>query len=267
MNNLAETGLTKLYDPNDGQMQVVGFMSGSGSNLVTILNAERKLAEERGSSPYKMVGIFSDRWESSATKIGAQFGIPVISHGIGRFYKDRDKPFSDMGVRAKYDEMTSNLLIPFHADTIAAGGYMSAMTEVLFNQFLCVNVHPADLSIVGDDDKRKYRGDDAVRDAILAGEQYLRSSMHIIEEEIDGGRLLMVSRPVEVELPDNWDPENGDLVETVADDNQERLKVAGDWVVFPQTLLHLAEGRYAHDDQRELYFDGIHIPNGHRLEE
>jgi len=265
--NLSEIGLTKLYNPNEGQMRVVGFMSSSGSNLVKILEAERKLEKERGVSPYKMVGIFSDRWKSRAPEIGSRFGIPVIFHGIGGFYAKSKKPFGDMEVRAEYDQITSNLLVPLHAQVIAAGGYMAAMTEVLFNEYLSVNVHPADLSILNDAGERKYRGDDAVRDAILAGEKYLRSSMHIIEEEVDGGRLLMASRPVEVELPELWNPEDRESVANVSDANQERLKVAGDWVIFPRTLLHLAEGRYAQDDDGNLYFDGMHIPNGLRLED
>ena len=156
-------------------------------------------------------------------------------------------------------------LEPFNIDVAAYAGYMSIATAPLINGFLGVNIHPADLSIM-DGNKRKYTGDHAVRDAILAGEKQLRASTHIIEQQVDYGRILMVSQPLAVTLPEDFDANNKDQIDSISDEHQNRLKEVGDWVIFPRTLEYLANGRYSQDEQGLLYFDNEPIPQGLRLE-
>ena len=117
-----------------------------------------------------------------------------------------------------------------------------------------------------DGNKRKYTGDHAVRDAILAGEKQLRASTHIIEQQVDYGRILMVSQPLAVTLPEDFDANNKDQIDSISDEHQNRLKEVGDWVIFPRTLEYLANGRYSQDEQGLLYFDNEPIPQGLRLE-
>ena len=262
----ADQKLRKLYDPNDGQMRMVGLMSGSGSNLRKILEFERQLTEERGTSPFKMVAIFSNRKQSNAVNIAVDYDLPAIVRGIGKFYKVRGKPLTDLATREEFDWETVCALEPYEATVAVFGGYMSIATKVLRDSFLGVNVHPADLSILDEAGQRKYTGDNAVRDALLAGEPCLRSSTHIIEEEVDGGQLLMVSRPLEVDYISAL-LEEEKLIQQTTDDYQEELKKVGDWDIFPKTLLYLAEGRYAINEDGLLHFDGTPVPDGLRLED
>ncbi len=244
-------------------MRVVGFMSGSGSNLRKILDFERQLQQERGKSPYKMVCLFSDTYDSKANEIGRDYDLPVITRDIRSFYKARGKPRKDMEVRKEFDAETVSAISRFEACVAAYGGYMSIASERLIHAFTGVNVHPADLSVM-QEGKRKYTGDHAVRDAILAGEKYIHSTTHLIEPVVDGGKILMISSPLEVMLEANFDPQNRDMVARAEKENQNRLKEAGDWVIFPKTLLHIAEGRYA-IDAGSLYFDELLIPMGIKL--
>ena len=250
-----------LYNPKNGQMRIAGLMSGSGSNLRKILEKEKELERDRGASPYRVAVIFSDAIDSNAVEIGKAYGIPVVINDIREFYKARGKPRGDMQVRAEYDLKTVSLLSPFGISVAAYAGYMSIATAPLVDAFLGVNVHPADLSVL-ENGSRKYVGDHAVLDCLRVGEKELRSSTHIIENEVDGGRLLMISAPVKVEqevIPE--------LFDEFAQTYQARLKEKGDWVIFPETLLHLAEGRYAADETGLLHFDGKPIPYGVRLDE
>lgn len=247
--------LRKLHDPKNGQMRVVGLMSGSGSNLRKIIEFERVLRAERGISPFVVVALFSDNAESNATKIGRDYDLPVVVRDIGAFYAARGKPRKDMEVRREFDAATVQALAPFAAAIAAYAGYMSVATNPLLEAFLGINVHPADLSIM-EGNMRKYIGDHAVRDAILAGEQQLRSSTHIIEPQVDYGRILMLSDPISVTLPIDFNRADKTLVERVAKEHQERLKKLGDWRIFPRTLLCLAEGRYEQDTRGNIYCDG-----------
>jgi len=257
-----------LYDPQNGQMRVVGFMSGSGTNLTKILEFERSM----DSSPYKIVGILTDDPDSNAGNIASRFGIPCLVNNFDFFCiteKITDlcskmgitKPRKSMEVRELFDSRTLEIIKPLEATVAAYGGYMLIASPILANSVLGVNVHPADLSITSGEGKRKYKGDHAVRDAILAGEDYIRSSTHLIEEEVDGGRILMISDSVRVQLPINFDPENRNLVNQVARAHQELLKINGDWVIFPQTLSYIAEGRFA-EEEGTLFFEGEPVPGG-----
>ncbi|MBN1771758.1 MAG: hypothetical protein JXB32_10885, partial [Deltaproteobacteria bacterium] len=147
----------------------------------------------------------------------------------------------------------------------AYAGYMSVATAPLLEAFLGINVHPADLSLERDG-RRRYTGDRAVRDAILAGERELRSTTHIVEPVVDGGRLLAISPPVPIERPAGFDAADRNAVRRLAAEHQERLKRDGDWVVFPRTVEWLAAGRIAADESGALHFDGWPIPHGLRLE-
>ncbi len=257
--------LKKLYEPKRGQMQVAGLMSGSGTNLRKIIEHEKDLEKILGSSSYHVAVIFSDNFESNAVKIGRDYDLPVITRDINSFYASRGKSRNDLGVRPEFDAEIVKVLAPYNATVAAYAGYMSIATEILIEAFLGVNVHPADLSIM-QGKKRKYTGGHAVRDAILAGEKQIYSTTHLIEPEVDYGRILMISAPLPVKLPDDFDTTDSGLVKTIADAYQSALKEVGDWKIFPRTLQDLAEGKYAADETGLLYFEGNPIPFGIRCQ-
>lgn len=255
--------LTKLFQPKGKKMRIAGLMSGSGSNLRNIIELERAFGK-KAHCPFEIAVIFSDNPNSNAQQIGEKYGIPVVGRDIRDFYAKAEKPFTDMQTREEFDKRTVEALSEYGVSVAAYAGYMSIASQILVNAFLGVNVHPADLSIM-ENGQRKYRGGHAVRDAILAGEKELRATTHIVSEIVDEGDILMVSAPCPVQLGDDWNPNDKDLVKKVAAENQNRLKQVGDWVIFPKTLLYLAQGRYERNASGNLYFDGNQISNGVRL--
>ncbi len=257
--------LRPLHDPAAGPLRVVGLMSGSGSNLRRIIERERRLAEDRGRSPFVVVGVFSDTWNGKATGIGRDFDLPVVVRDIAAFYRARGAPRRDMAVRAEFDAATVRALAPLDAKAAAYAGYMSVATEPLIRAFLGVNVHPADLSIE-EGGRRRFVGDRAVRDAILAGRPEIRSTTHIVEPVVDGGRLIAISPPVPVAIPPGADLSDRSVADRIAAEHQERLKEAGDWLVFPWTLELISEGRIAEDERGVLHVDGDPIPRGVRMD-
>ena len=68
-----------------------------------------------------------------------------------------------LAARHDFDNVAGTLVRAFDIDVIALGGYMSYLTLEP-----CINVHPADLSILDSKGKRKYVGDNAVVDAMVA---------------------------------------------------------------------------------------------------
>jgi len=259
-----------LFNPAKAKrpMRVAAFMSGSGTNILRLLERERALKTREGNSPFQVIFIFSDRSDgaSRGERIACDAGIPYFSFDIRSFHKVRNirrtaATAEGLSARREYDGVAQRLREAFDIDVIALGGYMSFITLQG-----CINVHPADLSILTPEGKRKYVGDRAVLDAILAGEKVLRSSTLWTDQGVDTGPLLMVSAPVRVELPEPLESlvKNQERLTGIADEHQKRLKEVGDWKIFPQTIEMIARGRFGLDEQDRVYVDGHPVPLGYR---
>ncbi|MFH1710989.1 MAG: formyltransferase family protein [Nanoarchaeota archaeon] len=255
--------LIRLYHEAElGQLRVAGLMSRKGTNLRKIILHEQILRQQRKESPYHVAVIFSDNSKSNANEIGSDFSIPVFTYDLESYCEKRDESIRDLKVRKQWEKECMKVLNEFECTVAAYAGYMRKATSVFVNSFIGVNVHPADLTIKGEDKKPKYRGDHVVLDAIRAGEKEIRSTTHLVSNKVDCGKILMVSSPIKVKYPISDDP-----IETIAGDYQDKLKKAGDWIIFPKTLEYLADGRFAQNHQNgRLYFDGTPIPNGVKLE-
>jgi len=251
-------------------MRVAAFMSGSGTNVIRLLEKQEELKNQPGGSPFEIVFIFSDRSDghSAGESIALDAGIPYFSYDIRQFYRRRKlkKSIATPGgleARREFDSIASRLVKAFQIDIIALAGYMSYLTLKR-----CVNVHPADLSILTPQGKRKYVGDQAVADAIAHGETALRASTIWTDAGVDTGPLLMVSNPVHVQLPISLPDLLNDepAFKAVVDEHQRRLKELGDWRIFPLTIEMIAQGRFSLDDHGNVYVDGMPVPKGFRLE-
>lgn len=262
--------ISLLFDPDKAKrpMRVAGFLSGSGTNILRLLERERALRAKKGSPPFQVNFIFSDRSDGSSKgeRIACGAGIPYFSFDIRSFHKMRNVRRSvdtseGLTARREYDRVAKRLREAFDIDVIALGGYMSFITLQR-----CVNVHPADLSILTPEGNRKYVGDRAVLDAISAGEGVLRSSTLWTDQGVDTGPLLMVSAPLKVELPEPLENlvHNQEKLTKIAEEHQERLKEIGDWKIFPQTIEMIARGRFGLDEQNRVYVDGRPAPLGYR---
>ena len=259
-----------IFDPKAAgrPMRVAGFMSGSGTNILRLLEREKLLKARDGGSPFEVVFIFSDRSDGSCygESIACDTGIPYMSYDIRTFHRLRGfkrtvSTPEGLEVRREFDKVAATLIKAFQVDVIALGGYMSYLTLDR-----CINVHPADLSILNAKGKRKYVGDNAVVDAIAAGEKLLRSSTIWTDRGVDTGPILMVSDPVRVLLPEPLETLVADREKLlrVAEEHQNRLKEAGDWKIFPTTIEMIARGRFSLDEEDRVYVDGQPAPHGYR---
>jgi len=255
-----------LHDPKTGPLRVVGMMSGSGTNLRRLLERQKSIEESEGASPFEVAVIFSNDVRSKAPEIGRDFAVPVIVHDMRAWYDRRGAQWRDLKLRVDYDRETIRMLEPFGVKLAALGGYMAVATAPFLQAYIGVNVHPADLS-KKQGEGRKYTGDHTVLDAIVAGEKTVASSTHIVAAEVDMGRLLMISAPLEVNVPPDADLTDSEQANRIADEHQERLKEAGDWVIFPKSIEDIARGKYAEDSNGLLHYDGKPIPDGVRLSE
>jgi phosphoribosylglycinamide formyltransferase 1 len=251
-------------------MRVAAFVSGSGTNIIKLIELEDKLKRKEGVSPFEVVFIFSDRSDGSCRgeQIAYENAIPYFSYDMRVFHRSRRAKRTvtspeGLSLRKEFDSVAARLVKAFEIDLNALGGYMSYITLDR-----CINVHPADLSILTPEGKRRFVGDHAVLDALLAGEKALRSSTIWTDRGVDTGPLLMVSSPLKVQISESLESlarDRGRLIKIV-EEYQERLKKEGDWQIFPQTIEMIARGRFALDEDNHVYVDGIPVPDGYRGE-
>ena len=139
-------------------MRLGVMCSGNGTNFENIIT--NPLCRK-----HEVVLMIHNTKKCGAAKRAAKFGIPHcrIPH------KDEDKMIQ--------------LFKVFRVDLIILAGYMRVLQNP--SKFPCpiINVHPSLLP--------KYKGLHAVEQAINAGESVTGCTVHYVNEELDGGEIIM----------------------------------------------------------------------------
>ncbi len=228
------------------------------------------------------------------------FEIPLVVNPIKEFYEKQGcDNIRDFEVREKYDRTQLKLLEDHRIDAIALAGYDWVITSVICDNILTTNVHPGNLrKTFPGQKKRMYTGLGWVPSAkaILNSEDKVYTSVHLVTSQLDGGPSLAVSAPQPIQeevlsledrtvllgeaqeqekpltyiskfIRKHLDMEDEEIsklfpIYGFAKDCQERLKVHGDWVIFPQVIEYISLGFYGKGETGNLYFNNKPIPNG-----
>ena len=235
-----------IYEPKEDfvkdPMRIVALFSGGASAVPFMVDGET----------YEVVGAISSDKNASGIEKLENLGISVEVNDIHNFYKSGSVPFyglepapiEDMKIRKHYD--TRNLLIikdkDWRPDAITCSGYMYFLTDVFLEAYSnrILNVHPADLSILDENGDRKYIGDNAVRDAMKNREEATKSTIHIMNEIVDGGPILYMSDELPVEGRNYKE-------------QQELMKDKCDGPAYKKALELLSMGRFFIDGESNVF--------------
>ncbi len=273
--------ITPIWTSGDGVMKVGALMSGSGTNLVKIIEHEQKTNHH-----YRVALIVSDNPESNAAEIAKRYGRPLLIHDLRAVCRELDVDEKNLAARRDHDKLIRTEFQTSGIDFAVLAGYDWRVTRELEGHYDMLNVHPADLRVINPaTSRRAYTGLGwvPVAKAILAEEKTIRSTVHFVTQEIDGGPIAMVSEPLEVTV-DGADyeaikrvsierirekqklgvvlTEGESLLVRLATEHQNRLKEAGDWKIFPETLKLIVFGRFGFGNDNMLYFDDKPVPKG-----
>jgi len=221
------------------EIRVFVFFSGGASGFRYLADDDPLYGEA-----YEVVGGFTDSPDAPGVDVLRERDVPVETNDLEAFYAERGAPTTDLDVREEFDAETRELVETYEPDVVVLSGYMRILTAPVVSAFPIVNVHPADLR-VEDDGERVYTGFDAVRDAVLAGEEETRSSVHLVTEDVDDGSLLVVSRPFPVErgMVETLRKRDGEALDGYLDAHQEWMKWDGDGPALAKVLELVADGR------------------------
>lgn len=218
---LIESSFKKIFEPKKQKpLQLAVFGSGTGTVAEALIKEQKK-----NPHLFEIALLFTDRL-CRFMEISNYYRIPLIHHEV------RDK--------TTYDDEIGDLLEQTEIDLILLSGYMRIVKRPLLQRYRdkIINVHPADLSIKDLLGKRKYTGAHAVFDALRGGVKKTRSCVHLIDEGVDTGTVLVSGPWVNYE-------EGYPLTEERARMHQEKQKMQSDFPACASAIKLIAEGRVA----------------------
>ena len=140
-------------------MKLVVLCSGNGTNFENILRVVNK---------HEVVLMIHNKEKCGAVKRAAKFGIPHIH------------------IPHKDEDLMIRTIRAFHPDLIVLAGYMRILSSRFVGSFdRIINVHPSLLP--------KYKGANAIEQALDSGDDMTGVTVHYVTEELDSGEIILQS--------------------------------------------------------------------------
>ena len=147
--------------------RVAVFISGAGSNMAALLYASRL-----PDCPYQLVLVASNDPAARGLSLAQAEGVATFT-----------LPHKGLG-RVEHEAALERAAAEAGAHYIALAGYMRILTPQMVSRWegRILNVHPSLLPL--------YPGLDTHARAIAAGDSHAGASVHLVNEELDGGEVL-----------------------------------------------------------------------------
>lgn len=198
---------------------VVVLVSGSGSNLQALIDAQR------GGLPIDIRAVVSNEPRAFALQRARDVGIPgkVLDH---RLFDSREA----------YDTALAELIGGFDPGLIVLAGFMRILTADFVARYRgrILNIHPSLLP--------SFRGLHTHRRALEAGERVHGASVHFVTAELDGGPVVL-----QAEVP------------ILPEDDAEGLAARVlelEHIIYPRVVAWFAAGRLRLDATGRPSLDG-----------
>ena len=194
---------------------------------------------------YTIVGSLTDNKDASGISLMEENGIPCAIEDLRMFadyfgYTGKLKNIPDE-LREKYFEHIKPIISIKQPDLIILSGLLRKIPPSFIGKIPMINVHPADLSIMNPlGGSRKYigLGNKVVAQAIEDGQPCLRSTVHVVTSEIDGGEIISLSNPMVI-----------DRIKMSAHDHQELMKTKCDGPAVKEALYKICTGLFKFERQ------------------
>lgn len=184
--------------------RIAVFVSGGGTNLEALLNAQ-----ESGAIPHgEIVLVVASNETAYALTRAANHGVPGVA-----------VPRKQMSQEA-FESSISQKLAEYQVDIIVLAGFLSILSERFVRQWpdRIINVHP---SLIPSFCGKGMYGLKVHEAALAKGVKVTGATVHLVNEIPDGGRILL-QKAVDI-LPD-------DTAETL----QRRVMEQAEWVLLPR---------------------------------
>ena len=184
--------------------RIAVFVSGGGTNLEALLNAQ-----ERGAIPHgEIVLVCASNESAYALTRAANHGVPGVA-----------VPKKQMTQEA-FESALNEKLTEYRVDVIILAGFLSILSADFVKQWpdRIINIHP---SLIPSFCGKGMYGLKVHEAALARGVKVTGATVHLVNEIPDGGRILL-QKAVDI-LP-------GDTAEIL----QRRVMEQAEWILLPQ---------------------------------
>ncbi|WP_026819180.1 phosphoribosylglycinamide formyltransferase [Arthrobacter castelli] len=149
-------------------MRIVVLVSGSGSNLQAVIDAERA-----GQLPIEVAAVGADRHGTYGVERSAAAGIDTFVVNFGDYADRRD-----------WDDALRQKAASYRPDLVLSSGFMRIVDERFIKRFegRYINTHPALLP--------SFPGAHGVRDALAYGVKVTGATVMVADAGVDTGPIL-----------------------------------------------------------------------------
>ncbi|UXR70180.1 phosphoribosylglycinamide formyltransferase [Staphylococcus sp. IVB6246] len=150
-------------------VKIAIFASGSGTNFDNIMHRVKQ-----GALPHiEVTALYTDQPTAACVQLGQQHDIPVHAFSP-RTYSDKQA----------YEAAVLKQLQEEQVESIVLAGYMRLIGQTLLSAYegKILNIHPSLLP--------KYKGIDAVGQALNNGEKETGSTVHYVDAGMDTGQII-----------------------------------------------------------------------------
>ena len=252
-----------FFVKEEAKAKIAIFLSGTGTNAQKILEYEAKLGKD---CHFQTTCIVTDCPKTSkANQIAEQYNLPVVKLGLKKFYLQHGLKTTSLTsekgceVRQRWTHKLIELLKQYKLDFGVFAGFvpLSNITDYL----PCLNIHPGDLTYQVNN-QRVLTGLHTIPIAralehnltTLRSTVIIASSYQNIGIGTDEGTIIALSKEVPVKLPTSYEKllQDKQLLQKTFQENQENLKINGDWRVFPYAINDFAKGVFYLDENDKL---------------
>ncbi len=188
----------------ENKLPIVVLISGSGSNLQSIIDAAT------GDLPVDIRAVISNRPDAYGLTRASEAGIntAVLEH-------------SNFADRESYDQALQELIDSYSPELVVLAGFMRILSDDFVRHYegRMLNIHPSLLP--------KYRGLHTHARALEAGDKVAGCTVHYVTAELDAGPIILQAR---VPVLDNDTPET--LAARVLEQEHK---------IYPQAIRQFAE--------------------------
>lgn len=202
------------------------MISGNGSNLQAIIDATTS-----GYINGKIVAVISNKASAYGLERAKKANIPAFVFARKQF---SDNLSMDSAIAEKIEQL--------NADLIVLAGYMKILTPEFTQRFTgkIINIHPSLLP--------KYAGLNTHQRAMDAGDTEHGMTIHFVNEEVDGGAIILQSK-----VPIYPDDKLDDVIQRVYEQEHRCYPLVVEW--FCSNRLYLKNGK-AYLDEQQLAYQG-----------
>ncbi len=152
---------------------------------------------------YVFVGALCDKADASGIAFLTEHNIPIIVAPRGKYVAENPESLPDcVDLKIAYFlYYGKKIKTEYDPHIILCSGFMKIIPEPFLKLFpnRILNVHPADLSVKDlDTGERLFTGADAVAKAYNRSVKQMRSTIHIVTTEVDGGPIVALSPAYDV---------------------------------------------------------------------